>query len=215
MSILELIRANDVDALKKVLSESPSPLELVNHVDEEGWTSLMYACLYGHLEIVQLLIQVGADIHFTNFKRINAFRIAKRYKFKEILNILKPKSDLTTPVNPAKYKRRLGDFLKKCRILNGLEFNEVVRQYYFLDDESIDNKRLYAIEYGTALFTQREWFILCSIYKIPLFGAYIVQKNINWDLTFDVRTHFEKAVETDEIKNLLNNFLWSMEHDNN
>ena len=33
---------------------------------QDGWTSLIWACDYGHLDIVNVLIDIGADVNDKN-----------------------------------------------------------------------------------------------------------------------------------------------------
>ncbi len=55
------------DAVKKMLKEDP---DLVNAIDSDGLTPLHLAAEYGHRQIVELLLQEGADINAkSGFKR--------------------------------------------------------------------------------------------------------------------------------------------------
>lgn len=52
-------RQGDVVAIRKYLRDGASP----DTADERGGTALMYAAGKGHMDVVKLLVQAGADIH--------------------------------------------------------------------------------------------------------------------------------------------------------
>lgn len=72
--------------------DAPASFEyIVDHADLEkvcsGKTALMYATKYGHLEMVQALIEKGADPS-AMYKSRTAIDYAKKYKQQEILDYL-------------------------------------------------------------------------------------------------------------------------------
>jgi ankyrin repeat protein len=51
------IRRNDVAVTEKMVNQGFP----VNKVHKSGWNSLMYACDYGSVDVVALLLKYGAD----------------------------------------------------------------------------------------------------------------------------------------------------------
>jgi len=69
MSDLEyLIEAIEEGKPERVGAILETNLELVNQRDESGATPLHYATLYGHQDIVRLLVKKGAEINSTDYE---------------------------------------------------------------------------------------------------------------------------------------------------
>ena len=82
--IIESRKENKHEVLKKMLLLGSDP----NIKDSNGWTALHYACQYGDLESVKILIDHHADINsFSNNKRTPLHLAAKMNRF-EIVNYL-------------------------------------------------------------------------------------------------------------------------------
>ena len=58
----------------------------VDHKDDMGWTALIYASQEGHCEIVQALVDAGADVLYATPKGKTALSVAKNDVIKDILN---------------------------------------------------------------------------------------------------------------------------------
>lgn len=58
----------------------------VDHKDDMGWTALIYASQEGHCEIVQALVDAGADVLYATPKGKTALSVAKNDAIKDILN---------------------------------------------------------------------------------------------------------------------------------
>ncbi|TNV83475.1 hypothetical protein FGO68_gene7715 [Halteria grandinella] len=56
---------------KRHMYETTNPKHMVNHENSFGLRPLYIACLHGHLELVQILVQAGANPHLTSFTNID------------------------------------------------------------------------------------------------------------------------------------------------
>ena len=56
----------------------------VNLPDEHGFSPLFVAARLGHLDIVQLLLESGADVHRRNYEGKTAINMAKEKKFVQV-----------------------------------------------------------------------------------------------------------------------------------
>ena len=59
-NIVEAAKNGDLKTVKTILSQDPTKL---NAIDEEGYTSLHWACMRAHWDIVGFLIKKGADLN--------------------------------------------------------------------------------------------------------------------------------------------------------
>ncbi len=72
----------------------------INGKDAKGWTALMAASLKGHAEIVQLLLDNGAEINAQSNDGITALIVATLNGEKEVIQVLlKNGVDVTIPTN--------------------------------------------------------------------------------------------------------------------
>ena len=60
--LIEAAKNGNVEDVEDIINEGAN----IEHFDEIGNTALMYAAIYGHLEVVKLLIIAGADINATS-----------------------------------------------------------------------------------------------------------------------------------------------------
>jgi len=65
----------------------------INHVNNLGWTALLEAIILGeggssHTEIVQLLVEAGADVNITDKNGVTPLMHARQRGYLEIINIL-------------------------------------------------------------------------------------------------------------------------------
>jgi ankyrin repeat protein len=60
-----------LDDISKPFHESD-----MNCTDDDGWTALMYAAHYGHVEAVKFLLDKGVNIHLTTHSGLNASQLA-------------------------------------------------------------------------------------------------------------------------------------------
>jgi hypothetical protein len=74
-------RANTLDDVFYIIENTPHkicdvPLDLINQQDEEGWSPLMFAAFCRQNEVVEYLIQKGANIKFKNSFELTAYDYA-------------------------------------------------------------------------------------------------------------------------------------------
>jgi ankyrin repeat protein len=87
-----LIRAADrghVEIIKELLNTKID----INHVNRLGWTALLEAIILGdggprHTEIVQLLVQAGADVNLADSSGVTPFTHARQRTYREMMSIL-------------------------------------------------------------------------------------------------------------------------------
>ncbi len=61
----------------------------MNAKDEDGLTALIYAVSMGHVEVVQQLLQAGADVNAKEKEGRTALTLAKEKGHKEVIKMLK------------------------------------------------------------------------------------------------------------------------------
>ena len=71
--LFDAVENNDIDGVKEALSLGAD----VNAVDDYGNTALISACMWGYTNIVELLLEYGADINIKNNKGLTALGILK------------------------------------------------------------------------------------------------------------------------------------------
>ena len=59
-------QGGDVAKVKSILSTSSDSKALVNSADDDTWTSAHYASWYGHLSVVEVLLQNGLNVNVIN-----------------------------------------------------------------------------------------------------------------------------------------------------
>jgi ankyrin repeat protein len=64
-------------------------LNLVDRIDENGWTMLQYEALAGNLTPVKLLLKHGADRTIENPERLRAIELAEIRKWHKITDLLR------------------------------------------------------------------------------------------------------------------------------
>lgn len=61
----------------------------MDRLDSYGWSALMLAVYYNHIEVVRFLCECGCDVNLTSSQGMSAMRIAKKHQRKRIITLLK------------------------------------------------------------------------------------------------------------------------------
>jgi ankyrin repeat protein len=81
--IHEAAEKGDVATLKVLLERNP---ELINGKDFYGETSLHYACVRGHIDVVEFLIKKGANLHVKDNDEFSPLHFATGSGHKEVVS---------------------------------------------------------------------------------------------------------------------------------
>jgi len=93
-TLLKAVEQKDLKFLQKHMTT-----ENVNVSDDFGWTPLMSAAYCGHLEIVQFLLNLGANKRTRDKSGLTAAQLALKKNYLSIVALLKKKSDSISSVN--------------------------------------------------------------------------------------------------------------------
>lgn len=87
-TLLKAVEQKDLKFLQKHMTS-----ENVNVCDDFGWTPLMSAAYCGHLEIVQFLLNLGANRRIRDKSGLTAAQLALKRNYLSIVALLKKKSE--------------------------------------------------------------------------------------------------------------------------
>lgn len=76
---------NDMATIEQMNINNPI---LINATDQFGWTALMMAAYEGNLDVIKVLIRLGANVHIENNQNETAWTLAKRAKHHAIVQFL-------------------------------------------------------------------------------------------------------------------------------
>lgn len=93
-TLLKAVEQKDLKFLQKHMTA-----ENVNVSDDFGWTPLMSAAYCGHLEIVQFLLNLGANRRTRDKSGLTAAQLALKKNYLSIVALLKKKSDSLSSIN--------------------------------------------------------------------------------------------------------------------
>lgn len=93
-TLLKAVEQKDLKFLQKHMTT-----ENVNVSDDFGWTPLMSAAYCGHLEIVQFLLNLGANKRTRDKSGLTAAQLALKKNYLSIVALLKKKSDSISNIN--------------------------------------------------------------------------------------------------------------------
>ncbi|KAL6266348.1 hypothetical protein P5V15_003203 [Pogonomyrmex californicus] len=93
-TLLKAVEQKDLKFLQKYMTT-----ENVNVTDDFGWTPLMSAAYCGHVEIVQFLLNLGANKRTRDKSGLTAAQLALKKNYLSIVALLKKKSDSINSIN--------------------------------------------------------------------------------------------------------------------
>ncbi|XP_024891738.1 G patch domain and ankyrin repeat-containing protein 1 homolog [Temnothorax curvispinosus] len=93
-TLLKAVEQKDLKFLQKHMTT-----ENVNVSDDFGWTPLMSAAYCGHLEIVQFLLNLGANKRTRDKSGLTAAQLALKRNYLSIVALLKKKSDTISGID--------------------------------------------------------------------------------------------------------------------
>jgi hypothetical protein len=93
-TFLKAVEQKDLKFLQKHMTS-----ENVNISDDFGWTPLMSAAYCGHLDIVQFLLNLGANKKIRDKSGLTAAQLALKKNYLSIVALLKKKSELSSNNN--------------------------------------------------------------------------------------------------------------------
>ena len=85
-NIMHFIKSGNFNQFKNLIEEN-SNLN-INEEDKRGYTPLTYACKYGDLDMVELLLDKGANIDYITSSRLTPLGEAAEYGFVDIVQFL-------------------------------------------------------------------------------------------------------------------------------
>jgi len=85
-NLMSLCIKGDFEKVKEATSAADSQ---INSQDDGGYSALMYACSNGNLEIVKLLLQLGANLNLETKKGNTALYFAEKGKHSDVVAMLK------------------------------------------------------------------------------------------------------------------------------
>ena len=91
--LTQAVTAGDESAVSALLTNGVD----VNETTSGGQTALILAVIFGHTNIVRLLVNAGADAHKRDNLGLNAIEWAQRRGLTEALGILRNSSEVTAP----------------------------------------------------------------------------------------------------------------------
>ncbi|WP_341813059.1 ankyrin repeat domain-containing protein [Wolbachia endosymbiont (group B) of Germaria angustata] len=90
-TVLHLLAQDGNEEVIRLILEKIDPNKLskfINSINEEGFTSLNYATIHGHLGTVQHLVRKGGDVNLKNTKGMNPLHFAALYGHLDIAKYL-------------------------------------------------------------------------------------------------------------------------------
>ncbi|KAL0278177.1 UNVERIFIED_CONTAM: hypothetical protein PYX00_000071 [Menopon gallinae] len=110
--LLKLAQNNEYEKLDNLLRENGA--QLINSTDNFGWTALMCASCSGAKESVQVLIKYKADPTICDKFGNNAFSLAKKKNYLEILKVLDKQDSVIESHLEKKKAKSVLFFCKAC-----------------------------------------------------------------------------------------------------
>lgn len=101
MELVEAVKTENVEAVEKLLDSGAD----LNQPDKHGWKPLNWAAARGKLEIVQLLLQRGADVYATGIDQRTPAMIALAAGHAGVAGVLRQAESQSTGEKPAQPQR--------------------------------------------------------------------------------------------------------------
>ena len=60
----------------------------IDRLDKYGWSALMLAVYYNHIEVSRFLCECGCNVNLTSAQGMNAMRLAQKHQRKRIIELL-------------------------------------------------------------------------------------------------------------------------------
>jgi len=98
--------SGSIETAKALLNKRPQNLDVV--WDLNGHTILLQAAFYGHLELAEYLVKIGANTAITTARGLGPMEMAKQFQNKALIDVIKP-FDSTAEAKSDYYKH----FLKR------------------------------------------------------------------------------------------------------
>ena len=87
--LIELIRNGEIEEIEADLKENKHNRDYINMVDKDGNNALMNAISYSRCtDIIELLIELGANIDVVNGHGSTLLMYAKQYGYTDIVKLL-------------------------------------------------------------------------------------------------------------------------------
>ncbi len=83
--LIDAVNRNNTELVAQIIADDVTDLNLKT---EGGWTALMFATSHGYLQIVQMLVDAGADPWMLNRQNQDCEYIARKKGFNDILAVL-------------------------------------------------------------------------------------------------------------------------------
>nr|XP_050858210.1 G patch domain and ankyrin repeat-containing protein 1 homolog [Vespula vulgaris] len=108
-AILKAVEQKDLKFLQKHITP-----ENVNVSDDFGWTPLMSAAYCGHLEVIEFLLQLGANRRIKEKSGLTAAQLALKRNHLNIVALLRKKHDFTN-IKTQTDKLEITEISKNCK----------------------------------------------------------------------------------------------------
>ena len=134
LRVSEAVKAKNIDAVRELVESGGD----VNEQDEQGWTPLNWAAGKGDVEMVQLLVEKGADVFKTGRDLRRPYHIALAANHLEVAKLLKAAEEKANPEADIEPQRQYckAYYLEQLRQFNGWTENKGISKQSKSDGSS-------------------------------------------------------------------------------